>query len=184
MADIKLNTFKEQLKDGARPNRFWVEITGSQAGAAWTEPISFMVKTFSLPARTVGEIVVNYQGMQTKIAGDPTFDDLTMTLHNDYAFQAKQYFENWMEGFVTVGKDGTNTRLSPAEYKAEITVQQLGRTGEPIATYIIHGAYPKQMDAIELSHESNDTLEEVSVSFGIDFWEMPPAQQAMATPGP
>ena len=139
MAEIKLESFKAALKDGARSNRFFVQIAGNQAGATWTENISFFVKSFSLPARTVGEIVVNYQGMQTKIAGDPTFDDMTMTLHNDYGFEAKKYIEDWMEGFVTVGEDGVNTRLSPEEYKADITVQQLGRTGEPIATYEMIG---------------------------------------------
>lgn len=170
MADIKLESFKGQLKDGARPNRFFVQIEGQQAGANWVEPISFFVKTFSLPPKTVGEIVVNYQGMQTKIAGDPTFDDMQMTLHNDYELTAKRYFETWLEGFITIGQDGVNTRLAPAEYKAEINVQQLGRLGEELAKYKIIGAYPKQMDAIELSHESTDTLEEISISFGIDYW--------------
>jgi T4-like virus tail tube protein gp19 len=170
MADIKLESFKGRFKDGARPNRFFVKIEGQQAGANWVEGISFFVKTFSLPPKTVGEIIVNYQGMQTKIAGDPTFDDMAMTLHNDYELTAKKYFEQWLEGFITIGTDGTNTRLAPADYKAEIIVEQLGRTGETLATYKVVGAYPKQMDAIELSHESVDTIEELSISFGIDYW--------------
>jgi hypothetical protein len=171
--DIKLETFKGQLKDGARPNRFSVTVSGAQGdkGASWTdEPMSFFVKTFSLPARTIGEIVVNYQGLQTKIAGDATFDDVTMTLHVDYDFTTKAYFEQWLEGIVFIETEGTNTRTAPAEYKAEILVEQLGRTGEVIASYTLVGAYPKQMDSIELSHESTDTLEELSITFGIDYW--------------
>lgn len=171
MAEIQLEKFKSQLLDGARPNRFWVTIDGPQAGASWDEPLSFFVKTFSLPARTVGEIVLNFQGMQTKIAGDPTYDDLTMTLHNDYGLKAKQYFEDWIEGFITVGQDGENTRLDPAGYKSDITVQQLGRAGEVLRAYKIVGAYPKQMDAIELSHESTDTFSELNISFGVDYFQ-------------
>lgn len=170
--DITLNGFKGNLKDAARPNRFWVTITGNMAGASFDNTISFFVKTFSIPSRTVGEIIVNYQGLQTKIAGDPTFDDVTMTLWNDYDFKAKKFFEAWLEGFVTMGTDGTNTRLAPADYKAEITVEQLGRSGETIATYELQGAYPKQMDAIELSHESTDTLEEINITFGYDFFKV------------
>jgi hypothetical protein len=171
--DVKLETFKGQLKDGARPNRFAVSISGNQGnqGASWIDnPMSFFVKTFSLPARTIGEIVVNYQGLQTKIAGDATYDDVTMTTHIDYDFKTKEYFEFWMEGIVLVETEGTNFRTAPAEYKAEILVEQLGRTGEVIASYTLVGAYPKQMDSIELSHESTDTLEELSITFGIDYW--------------
>jgi hypothetical protein len=171
--DIKLETFKGQLKDGARPNRFSVSIAGAQGnqGASWSdEPMSFFVKTFQLPARTIGEIIVNYQGMQTKIAGDPTFDDVTMTTHVDYEFKTKAYFEKWLEGIALVAQEGDNTRTAPAEYKGEVTVEQLGRTGETIRSYTLVGAYPKQMDSIELSHESTDTLEELSITFGIDYW--------------
>lgn len=173
MADIKLESFKGNLKDVARPNRFYVSISGNQAGESWNEqPMSFFVKTFSIPSRTVGEIILNYQGMQTKIAGDPTYDDVTMTLHNDYNWDVKSYFQNWIEGFVTVGQDGENVRLAPSEYKAEITVEQLGRDGETIASYTLVGAYPKQMDSIELSHESTDTGSEVSISFGYDYFKV------------
>jgi hypothetical protein len=170
---VKLESLKGVLKDAARPNRFSVSIatsnTGNQ-GAAWSEDKSFLVKTFSLPAREIGEILVNFQGMQTKMAGDPTFAAVTMTLHNDYDWNAKNFFEQWMEGIALVETEGTNTRTAPAEYKTEITVEQLGRDGETLATYVLVGAYPTSMDAIELSHESNDTLEELSITLSIDYW--------------
>ena len=171
---VKLDDLKGKLLDAARPNRFSVTITDGASlgnkGAIWTEPLSFFVKTFSLPAREIGEVIVNFQGMQTKLAGDPTYSDVTMTLHNDYGWEAKSFFEAWMEGISYTNDDGTNTRTAPAEYKTTIEVEQLGRDGETIATYVLVGCYPKSMEAIELSHESNDTLEEVSISLGLDYW--------------
>jgi hypothetical protein len=173
MIDVKLETFKGQLKDAARPNKFAVSITGAQGGigAQWIDtPFSYFVKSFSLPSRTIGEVLVNYMGLQTKFAGDATVDDVTMVTHIDYDFTVKTYFEKWMEGIVSIGTEGDNLRFSPEQYKAEITVDQLGRSGEILATYILHGAYPKQMDAVDLSHENSDVLEELSISFGYDYF--------------
>lgn len=173
MSEIKLESFKANLRDTVRPNRFWVTVKGNQAGASWNEqPLSFMIKNFVIPARTIGEIILNFQGMQTKIAGDPTYDDVSMTVHVDYAMEIKKYFEEWMEGFVEVGADGVNIRKEPYDYKAEIQVDQLGREGEIIASYELIGAWPKNMNSIELSHDSSDTASELSIDFGIDYWRI------------
>ena len=168
--DIKLETFKGTLKDVARSNRFCVTVTGHQGDASWTDNMSFFVKGFPLPARTIGDVTLNYQGMQSKLAGDSTFDDVTMVLHNDYEFVAKSYIEKWMESIASVGTEGTNLRAEPIEYKANIIVEQLGRNGETIAKYMIVGAYPKQMDQIDLNHENQDSPEEISVTFSVDYW--------------
>ena len=169
MANIKLEDFKAQYKDGSRSNRFWVTITGAQGGAAWVDtPFSFLVKSFSLPARTIGEIIVNYQGLQAKFAGDVTMDDMTMILHNDVGFKIKTYFEKWLKGIVDTQ---TNTRNVHSTYQAEIMVEQLGNTGETLAKYKILGCFPKQMDAIELSHENVDQFEELSITFACENWE-------------
>jgi hypothetical protein len=169
---VQLEKFKGQVKDIARPNRFAVTINDPPGGmATWQEePIGFTVKTFSLPAREIGEIIVNFQGMQTKIAGDPTYPDVTMTLHNEYDWGVKDFFESWLEGISLTETEGTNTRSAPADYKTTIKVEQLGRDGDTLATYVLVGAFPKTMDAIELSHESTDSIEELSISFGYDYF--------------
>ena len=171
--DIKLESFKGQLKDAARPNRFAVSITGNQGGmgAQWTDdPFSYFVKSFSIPARTIGEVIVNYMGLQTKIAGDATTDSVTMVTHVDYDFRIKHYFQQWMEGIVNIGGEGDNIRFAPSQYKANVRVEQLGREGEILATYILHGAFPTQMDAIDLSMENTDQIEEQSITLSYDYF--------------
>lgn len=170
MADIKLDSFKNQLKDTCRPNRFWVTIVGNSTTAWEEQPFSFMVKSFVLPDKTIGEITLNYQGMQSKMAGDITFSDVTMTVHVDDAMKIKQYFEDLMEEIIFVGTEGENTRTLANEYKAEIIVEQLGRTGNPVATYHLLGAWPKNMNSIELSHDSTDTPMDMQIDFAIDMW--------------
>lgn len=169
MSDITLSGFKSQVRDLARPNRLWVQITGGTAASQWSEsPYAFLAKAVSLPARTIGNIEVNWQGMKTKLAGDPTFEDFTMTFLNDYEFLVKSYFEKWLEEIAAMG---TNVRTDHGTYKAEILVQQLGRDNQPIAEYKLIGAYPIQMDAIELNQESADTVEEFNVTIAYDYFE-------------
>lgn len=170
MADITLDGFKAGIADYARPNRFYVTIQGNQGGASWNETLSFLVKECQLPGRTIGEIEVKWQGMTSKISGDPTFEDLTMTMNNSYDWDGRKYLEQWMEGNVLIGEDGTNTRTAPAEYKAEIQIEQLGRDGETLATYMCKGCILKSIDSLQLSQDSNDTIEELSLTFSIDMW--------------
>lgn len=168
MADIKLETFKAQFKDGVRGNRFWVTITGPQGGGGWSEsPFGFLVKAFALPSRTIGEITVNFMGLQAKFAGDVTMDDMTMVLHNDNEFKIKTYFETWLRGIVNTQ---LNTRSLASTYKANINVDQLGKTGEVLASYQIIGAFPKQMDPVDLNQDNTDQFEELNITFACEDW--------------
>lgn len=161
---IKLSDFKANVKDVARPNRFLCQFMNE----GWRDEMKFFVKSTSLPNRTIGDIELNWQGMKAKIAGDPTFDDITLTFLNSYDFNLKNYIEKWIEQIATMS---SNVRTAQADYKTEIKLTHIGRTAEEVlAEYVLIGAYPKSMDAIELSHESADTPEEFSVTFSIDYF--------------
>jgi hypothetical protein len=170
MPNITLDAFKAAVRDAARPNRFFVQITGGTAAGSWSEePFAYLAKSAGLPSRTIGDVILNWQGMQAKFAGDPTFEDFTMTFINDYDMKIKTYFEEWLQ---EIAETQSNVRTDPQTYKAEIIVDQLGRDGETLKSYTLKGAYPKQMDQVELSMESNDTPSELSITFSIDTWEV------------
>jgi len=105
--------------------------------------------------------------MKTKIAGDPTFDDISVTFLADVDFEAKNFFEQWVENISNMA---SNERSEHQEYKADVTLEQLGRTGEILASYILIGCYPTSLDAVELSTESNDTPMEFTVNLTYDFF--------------
>lgn len=164
---IRLNDFKAAVRDVCRPNRYQVSVGGAGAESAggWTETKTFLCKSAQLPSRTLGQIELNWQGMKAKLAGDPTFDDISFSFLADTDFEARNFFELWADNISNMG---TNERTEHGAYKAEMTIEQLGRTGEILASYTLVGAYPTSVDAIELSTESNDTPEEFSVNITYD----------------
>lgn len=181
--DISLRQFKANVSDVARPNRFWVSI-GDPANAIitaggdnsaslepWKENHEFLAKSAQLPGRTVGNIEINWQGMKYNIAGDPTFDDITLTFLNSYEWDLRKFFEAWME---VMSQMDTNDRSQPGSYKSDvIELRQLGRTANDVlAVYRLIGAYPTNIAAIDLSMDSENGQEEVSVTLKYDYFEI------------
>ena len=124
-ANIKapIFTFRDNVKDFARPNLFQVEVFappvlqdsitpqpggvtgstaqvletaagGSQLNAASANAFgTFLVKAANIPASVVGVVNVPYRGRQLKIAGDRTFEPWTVTVLNDQSFKFRAFFE-------------------------------------------------------------------------------------------
>jgi hypothetical protein len=165
---IALNDFKAKVSDVARPNRFLLSFT-SPTGGADAETISYFCKGAQVPGRTIGDLILNWQGMQSKIAGDPTFEDLTLTFYNDYEQLARKTIEDWM---ILINNQFTNEREDTAAFKVDATLQQLGRKqGEVLGTFKMFGFFPKMLDPIDLNMESVDTVGEFGCTFSLDYWE-------------
>ena len=127
-----------------------------------------MVKGAQLPGRSIGDILLNWQGMQNKLAGDPIFDDFTVTFLHDYDQVARGTVEAWMK---LIDNQNSNERETQSVYKIEATVQQLGRKeGEVLATYQLTGFYPKVLDPMDLNMDSVDTPGEWGATFSVDYW--------------
>ena len=169
---ITLDDYRAQVKEVARPNRFFLSIPGKPKGINpfnFSEEMQYHVKSAALPGRTLGDITNLYwQGMNNKIAGDPTFDDMPIIFINNVNFNLKLLMEQWMSGIVD---PITNTRLSHDDYKGIIRLDQLGKgAGNIIATYFLHGCYPKSLEPVELNQETIDQIEEFTVTFSLDYW--------------
>lgn len=183
MAELSLSQFRANVTDVARPNRFWVSIgdpsndiatfgaNNDASLSTWEAKHEFLAKSGSLPGRTIGNIELNWQGMKYNIAGDPTFDDITLVFNNSYEFDLRKFFEDWIE---VMAKMSTNERSEPGAYKSDvIQLQQLGRTqADILATYKLIGAYPTSLSTIDLSMESNDQVEEITCVFKYDYFEI------------
>ncbi len=172
--EIRLSTFTQNVGDLARANRFIVTFTGSGAGNI---PITqkYFVKTAQLPGRTLGDLPPLYwQGLQDKRAGDPTYEDLTLTFHNDLNFTIKKWTEEWME---MIAGGVTNIRGAKSDYQAEVKIEQLGQGAAVVATYLYKNVYPKALTAVDLSSDSADTTTELSVTYNCDVWTGAPDNQ-------
>lgn len=170
---LNITEFKGALTgDGARPNMFQVTIDNpvSPLGNFKTP---FLVKVAEIPAATIGEIQLFYQGRPVKYAGDRTFADWTVTIINDEDFIVRDAMERWnnaINGFRTNARDPGF--VLAANYKSNATVTQLSKTGIPLRTYAFQGIFPKEISNIALDWGGNDTIEEFTVTFSVDLWEV------------
>lgn len=190
--------FRNKISDLARPNLFQVSIgfpgivddgaagvgadpgtqedqEQSDAGAASTgtvqasELVTFLVKAANIPASTVGVIEVPYRGRTLKIAGDRTFEPWTVTVLNDKNFALRAKFESWSTKIQNL-QQNKQEPANIADYQGNGTVQQLDRRQEQVRAYSFQGIWPSNISAIDLAWDSNDTVEEYTVEFQVQYW--------------
>lgn len=180
---FNVQDFRASLQfDGARASLFQVEMTfpavvatgglapGAVGGAS--QQVTFKAKSSSLPGDTVSSIPVNYFGREIKVAGTRTFPDWSFTVINDEDFLIRNTFERWMSGINShVGNLRMGAMATAAGYQADAFITQFAKTGEPIKTYRMVGAFPIDVAAIDLDWASGDQIEEFGVTFAYQWWE-------------
>ena len=181
--------FKSKLKGGgARPNLFEVEITKPAklpAASSWDAGVlSFLCKAASLPASNIAAIDVPFRGRIFKVAGDRTIDTWTVTIINDEDFLIRKGFEDWMQ--LIAHLDGNDGATQPNAYMSNASVFQLGRGDSASSTdskgpntdqvalkeYKFIDMFPTNISAIDLSYDSGDTIEEYTVEFAVNNFEV------------
>ena len=180
-----LSNFKSQLVGGgARPNLFEVELTTlPEAVQGWeAEKFRYLCKAAALPASNIANIDVPFRGRIFKVAGDRTFDVWTVTVINDEDFILRNAFESWMDQISKLNNNLGATE--PASYMTDATVYQLGRgstkssrdsSGESNAVlkeYKFIDIFPTAISAIDLSYDTGDAIEEFTVDFQVQTFEL------------
>ena len=168
-----IEEFKAVLQGGGvRPTMFQVELRFPDAVTVdptqTTNEGTFLIKSSQLPASNIGQIPVPFRGRQLKVSGDRTFDDWAVTVTNDTTFNLRKAFEKWAEliqnhNFAL----GANTL---EDYYATAIVRQLDREGSQLRSYKFEGIWPSTVDAIDLSFDSTDQVEEYGVTFNVQYW--------------
>jgi hypothetical protein len=178
---INLSQFTGSFKGGARPNLFMVRATeGPLRGN--TEDLEILGQGASLPAATIGEIIVPYMGRQHKIPGNRTYDTWDLTIINDIDFTIRDAFHDWQETINDPSKNISDSGrlattggifgniLGALDIYGQFEVVQLGTRGEPLKSYTVHNAWPSVVSDIELNWESNDALETFTVTLNYSHW--------------
>lgn len=167
---MNINQFKSELADGgARPNLYKVTVPFPvfAGGSAEVRRVSFLCRGAQLPGQTIGNIDVPFMGRQVKIPGDKTFEEWTITVFADGEFVTRNAFEKWNNG---IARHSENTGLPISEIYVDATIEQLNRQGETIKTYTMVGAYPSVVAPIEVAFDSNDAIEEFTVTLNYQYW--------------
>ena len=185
MARLKtISDFKSALKGGgARPNLFEVEMTNLPDGISWDGDIfKYLCKSAALPASNISPIDVPFRGRIFKVAGDRTIDTWTVTIINDEDFKLRRAFEAWTELIAKL--DNNLGATNPAAYMSNATVYQLGRgstinsttnagtDSSILAAYKFVDIFPTNVSNIDLSYDSGDTIEEFTVEFQVQSYEI------------
>lgn len=170
MAILGVDDFKSKLVGGgARSNLFKVTMNYPGYAQGDVELTSFMCKTAQMPASLIEAIPVLFRGRTLQIAGDRTFEPWTITVINDVGFEVRNAMERWMNG---INNHNENTGLSnPTDYQADAIVEQLDKEGNSTKRYDFRGLFPTNISEIEVSYDSENTIEEFTVEFQVQYWE-------------
>ena len=180
-----ISDFKSRLiGGGARPNLFEVRMTDLPDFVDdWpSETFQFMCKAAALPASNIAAIDVPFRGRIFKVAGDRTIDTWTITVINDEDFRIRNAMEAWMDGIAKLSNNLGAT--NPSAYMRNATVFQLGRGANPrsenadgdrnavLAEYEFIDMFPTNISQIDLSYDSSDTIEEFTVEFQVQSFNL------------
>jgi T4-like virus tail tube protein gp19 len=167
--------------------------TGSSSSSGLATQTEFLVKTAQIPASNIGTIEVPFRGRMLKVAGDRTFEPWSVTVINDGSFEIRKAFETWSRGINALTENVSQLGYGAnggASYCQDMTVFQLSRDGqtpnktpsnpnapgtdgmEIVRAYKFYDAWPSAVSAIDLSYESNDQIEEFTVEFQYNFFEV------------
>ena len=167
-----IDDFKANLiGGGARANQFRVTITPPSGIAIGLDVrrTSFLVTTAQLPASELQEIAVPFRGRNIYITGDREFETWTATFINDTDFMIRNAIERWMNGINDLVE---NTGVvAPADYQADLTIEQLDRDDTTLKTYIFRNAYPLTLAQIDMSYETTNAIEEFEVTWRYQHFE-------------
>ena len=187
-----IDQFRGKFAEMARPNLFQVSIYLPKTQLAPLQPVDdalvsstqdndgngttsldeltqFMVKAASFPASTIGVVEVPFRGRQLKIAGDRTYEPWSVTVLNDEGFTIRQQMETWAQTIQEYKINGSSAQ-NTGEYMGRAIVDQLSRDGEIIKQATLEGIWPSNISALDLDWGTNDTPEEYTVEFQVQYW--------------
>jgi len=171
---MQIQEFKSRLGDGgARPNQFRVKLTMPGFVVGFEEQDSILVTGAALPASTVNPAIIQYRGREVKLAGERIFDPWTITIVNDTDNSLRKPFELWMEG-MNNKEFNSAKKLRPADYQSDITIEHLDRNDDTLThgTYTLRDAFPINMSEIALQYAQNDIIEEFTVTFQYQWYDV------------
>lgn len=151
-----IDGFKSNFRDGQRSNLFYFLPNFPSdvvVGDMNNDRATYLVRASSLPALTLEEIMLNWQGLDFPIAGKNTFADITVTFNTDLDAYIRQNWDNWVR---KIHDPVTNEYALLNEYMLDQRLQLLGNDGEPVLEYTLHHAWPKEVGTSTLDYTAND----------------------------
>jgi len=172
MTEINIWTFKDNIREISRPNRFTAKFEGAVDLISYDYDDSFvyLISKASIPKKDISGPIFHYKGTQTTLSGDYKPEAIVVTFWNDAEWRGRTFIENWMDGIKNIKDESAGFRTaSVSEYRNSgvnlIITQYGGSKDEILAKYSMSNVVPYSISNIELSHIEVDTFEEFTVDF-------------------
>ena len=158
----------------AVPNRFEVVITPPVAmgltGTAKT--VSLRCETVNLPGRNLNTTTDgNPYGPTREIVDGVTYaEDITMTFQASSGLEERVFFEKWQE--LAFDKQTWNVRYyNDYAMQSDVKIYLLDRKDQRQYGIKLVEAFPKTINATDLSQAANNEIIKTTVSFSFRYWE-------------
>lgn len=181
---FKISDFRSVLGAGSRPNLFKIKIS-APAGYDLTA-VEYLCRAASLPSSTLGTIEIPMNaGRRLKMGGDRTFSEYSTTILNDENFKSRSVLERWQNDIVKVnfgagiignrnaGSLSVGTTTTKGLY-GTVEVFQLREDGSSVnaGEYKLINCWPSDISSIDLSYDTTDAVEDYTVTWTYDYFEI------------
>jgi len=131
---------------------------------------TYLTKSTTLPESNTEEIIMNWMGMDKKVAGKTTYADWTVTLMVDNDWQIRLEFEEWSKIINNV--KGVSSYGYPKDYTSTQTLETLNYDGTKTGVIVkLINAWPKSIGAVTLDYSSQEVAM-FDVTFAFDYYAM------------
>ena len=166
MPGFDIESFRGNFNGGAKSYLFsYIPMIPTGGNA---ETLSYLVNSTSLPANTISEVPVTWQGFDFKMAGKSEYTTWDVVFRVDKNAEIRKNFEEWQR---FIHDPTSNVYSSPNEYMMDQHITLLNDVGGEICTYDLIGAWPSVVSDVPLDYTSTD-LAVFTVSFTYQYHRM------------
>ena len=147
-----ITDFKAQFKKGfARPNLFRVAISLIKA----SKQAKYQMSCFQAQIPGYNIATTDKDIGKRSVAYQKIFSDVILGFYVDEDLEELKFWQEWMDKIV---RPNPNRHNYYDNYVGTVKVTQVNRSGQNVATWTLHDAYPKQIDPIQLDYGTNDAV--------------------------
>ena len=136
----------------ARPNLFKVAISKIKAD----KQLDYQMRCFQaqIPGHNIS--TTDKDIGSRSVAYQKIFSDIILGFYVDSSLDTLHFWQDWID--LIIVRANPNRHNYYDNYTGEVKVTQENRSGEEVATWTFHDAYPKQIDPIQLDYGTNDAV--------------------------
>jgi len=164
-----LSTFNTEDGGYAVPNRFEVLITRPGTSANENRQVSMRCESINLPGRNLNSATdTNIYGPTREVVNGVTYaEDISMTFQASSGLEERTFFEDWQA--LAFDERSWNVGYYN-DYISTVDVYVLDRQDNRRFGIKLWEAFPKTINATELSQSANNEIIKVGVVFSFRYW--------------